>query len=112
MIQSKQCPKCGGGNIAGPHNVHGGEHHIRIDLPGFPTATLIAFTCAKCGYTEMYSDSGGLNNIRSSSRWYSREMDSGPGYEVVPTTRGRKCAVCGTIIEGNDRYCPECGSMI
>ncbi len=111
MIQTKKCPKCGGGNIAGPHNVHGGEHHIKIDLPGISTATIIAITCANCGYTEMYSDRGGLANINRSGRWYSREADSGPTFDYVPAV-GRKCKVCGTVIMGDDRYCPECGSMV
>ena len=55
MIKSRQCPKCGGRRIAGPHRIFG-QHHVRIDLPGMSTATLEAITCADCGYTELYAD--------------------------------------------------------
>ncbi|MGY5875728.1 MAG: zinc ribbon domain-containing protein [Candidatus Thorarchaeota archaeon] len=108
MYQSKQCPKCGGGDIAGPHNVHGGDRHIKIDLPGISTATLLAVTCVRCGYTELYSDGGGLKNIRSSGRFLSRERHHQPAQVRGP----RKCPVCGTKIKQETQYCSECGSMV
>ncbi|MHA2296648.1 MAG: hypothetical protein ACXAEU_20515 [Candidatus Hodarchaeales archaeon] len=41
MIFTGKCPKCNNNRIAGPHRVHGGDsHHVKIDLPGFSTATL------------------------------------------------------------------------
>jgi predicted nucleic-acid-binding Zn-ribbon protein len=103
MIRSKKCPKCGDNRIAGPHNVHGGDGtHIKIDLPGFSTATLLALTCADCGYTEFYSDRIGLDNIRSSGRF------------VIQTRpiRPSKCSVCGAPATGKESYCKECGSLI
>lgn len=104
MIHSKKCPKCGDNRIAGPHNVHGGEGHIKIDLPGFPTATLVALTCANCGYTELYSDRIGLDNIRSSGRFIMHTQ--------ARPTKPSRCSVCGAPASGEDNYCEECGSLI
>lgn len=104
MIRSKECPKCGDRRIAGPHNIHGGEHHIKIDLPGFPTATLIAFTCANCGYTEFYSDRIGLDNIRKSGRFILNTQ--------TRPTRPSKCSVCGAPVSKDGSYCEECGSLL
>jgi predicted nucleic-acid-binding Zn-ribbon protein len=105
MYQSKQCPKCGSGDIAGPHKIHGGEGRIKIDLPGLSTATLVALTCARCGYSEFYSDRGGLANIRRSGRFLSRTHRM-----HVETTR--ICQVCKTQVDSESQYCPECGSMV
>ena len=70
-MHTKICPKCQSREIAGPHRIHGGEHHIRIDLPGMPTATLEAYTCLNCGLTELFPDYGGFRNIQSSGRRYT-----------------------------------------
>jgi len=101
MINSRQCPKCGGTQIAGPHKIFG-QHHVRIDLPGVSTATLEALTCADCGYTELYSDRTGLNNIRKSGRFLSMPQQ----------TSSRSCAFCGTKVRADTTYCPECGNNI
>ncbi len=101
MIKTGQCPKCGGTNIAGPHRIFG-QHHIRIDLPGLSTATLEAFTCADCGYTELYSDSYGLENIRKGGRFISTSQETGHS----------RCPYCGTEIRPGTTFCPECGNTI
>ena len=64
------CPKCNNREIAGPHRLHADERHLKIDLPGLSTATLEAFTCLNCGYTELFPDVGGMNNLRRSGRRY------------------------------------------
>ena len=100
MNRKGKCPKCGGGNVAGPHRVHGGDGaYVKIDLPGFSTATLESFTCADCGYTELYSDRGGLKNIQSSGRFRTQ------------TTQHERntCSICGTRLHAGSNRCPECG---
>ncbi|MFX0108483.1 MAG: hypothetical protein ACFE7R_09385 [Candidatus Hodarchaeota archaeon] len=102
MIRSKQCPKCGDSRIAGPHNLWGGEGHIKIDLPGVYTATLVAYTCAICGYTEIYSDEGGLRNIRRDGRFI-----------VSPSApREAHCRRCGAPIRPGESMCYECGTPL
>ena len=99
MIQTKRCPKCGNNRIAGPHRIFG-QHHVRIDLPGLSTATLEAFTCADCGYTELYSDAMGLRNIRNVGRFVLSRPSQ-------PTAR---CRRCGSYIRPGDSFCQECGT--
>lgn len=67
MRNTGVCPKCGSRDIAGPHRLHA-EGHLSIDLPGWSTATLEAFTCLNCGYTEMFPDGAGFANVRRSGR--------------------------------------------
>ncbi|MHA1449420.1 MAG: hypothetical protein ACTSP4_08375, partial [Candidatus Hodarchaeales archaeon] len=70
MLFRGKCPKCGCGTIGGPFRIHGGDSsHVKIDLPGFSTATLDAFTCCDCGFTEFYADQGGIDNVRRSGRF-------------------------------------------
>ena len=102
MNRTGVCPKCGDNHIAGPHRVHASEHHLKIDLPGFSTATLESFTCANCGYTELYSDRMGLNNIRSSGRFRQ------PVQHAAPKT----CPVCATKVHPGSDRCPECGYQL
>ncbi|MFW9844297.1 MAG: hypothetical protein ACFFEV_06965, partial [Candidatus Thorarchaeota archaeon] len=83
MINSGECPKCGCKSIAGPHRMYG-QQHVRIDLPGVTTATLEALTCIDCGYTELYSDRLGLQNIKKHGRFLGR-----PKGET-----GRVCPFC------------------
>ena len=104
MINTGECPKCGCERIAGPHRVHGGEGHVRIDLPGISTATLEALTCPECGYTELYADNIGLQNIRTSGRFLTRTRTHPQRSEP------RICAFCGTVALGDARVCPECGN--
>ena len=100
MRNSGRCPKCGDTRIAGPHRVHGGEGWVKIDLPGFSTATLDSYTCGNCGYSEFYADQMGLNNIRSSGRFLQRtERQSQP----------TRCPSCLTPLNPGALYCPECG---
>ncbi len=102
MNRTGVCPKCGGNRIAGPHRVHASDHHLKIDLPGFSTATLESFTCTNCGYTELYSDRMGLNNIRSSGRFRQ------PVQHAAPKT----CPVCATKVHPSSDRCPECGYQL
>ena len=101
MINSQECPKCGCDKIAGPHRIFS-QHHVKIDLPGVLTATLEALTCIDCGYTELYSDRLGLDNIKKAGRFLSR-----PQGETA-----RTCPFCGTQIRSDATYCPECGNNI
>ncbi|MFW9920375.1 MAG: zinc ribbon domain-containing protein [Candidatus Thorarchaeota archaeon] len=101
MRNSGSCPKCGDTRIAGPHRVHGGEGWAKIDLPGLSTATLDAYTCGNCGYTEMYADQMGLNNIRSSGRFLQTRNQ---------TQQSRaSCPLCGTPVRPGMIKCTECG---
>ncbi|TFG34087.1 zinc-ribbon domain-containing protein [Candidatus Thorarchaeota archaeon] len=101
MIKTGRCPKCGGTNIAGPHRIFG-EQHVRVDLPGILTATLEAVTCANCGYTELYSDSLGLENIRKAGRFLSTSQSA---------SRTR-CPYCETELRSGASFCPECGNTV
>ena len=96
------CPKCGDNRIAGPHRVHADRMHLKIDLPGLSTATLESFTCASCGYTELYSDPMGLSNIRSSGRFRT------PAHHEAPKT----CPVCATKVHPSSDRCSECGYQL
>ncbi|MFW9958521.1 MAG: zinc ribbon domain-containing protein [Candidatus Odinarchaeota archaeon] len=101
MIRSKQCPKCGSRNIAGPHKMQG-DTYVRVDLPGLSTATLETFTCVDCGYTEMYADEIGLSNIRKVGRFTLN----------APIEETRSCPYCGTLVRHGAHFCPECGNNI
>ncbi|MCK5302615.1 MAG: hypothetical protein KAJ96_05690 [Candidatus Thorarchaeota archaeon] len=103
MIKSRTCPKCGSKQIAGPHRVAGGGY-IRINLSGFSTATLDAFTCSECGYTEFYADKMGLQNIRSKGKF------------VLNPRRGsfrgpKRCPSCGAKTRPESSYCHECATQ-
>ena len=102
MIKSKTCPKCGSKQIAGPHSVVGGDH-VRVNLTGFSTATLKAFTCSECGYTEFYSDKMGLQNIRSKGKF---TLNPRMGVSRVP----RRCLSCGAKTRPGSSYCHECAA--
>jgi predicted nucleic-acid-binding Zn-ribbon protein len=101
MINSRECPKCGGQSIAGPHRIFS-QHHVRIDLPGVSTATLEALTCVDCGYTELYSDRLGLQNIKKYGRFLSRQEGE----------TGRVCPFCSAVVSPKATYCSECGNSI
>lgn len=103
MLNSKQCPKCGSSSLAGPHRILG-DGYVRIDLPGLSTATLEAITCTNCGYTELYSDRIGLQNIRRDGR-----ILQGPS-RSIPRGNPRICRFCGTKANPDAIYCPECGN--
>lgn len=62
MLKSKKiCPGCKSSRIAGPHRVQG-HSWVKVILHN-RTASLIAFSCADCGYTELYTDPKGLENV-------------------------------------------------
>ncbi|MFW9809600.1 MAG: zinc ribbon domain-containing protein [Candidatus Thorarchaeota archaeon] len=105
MIRTKTCPKCRGTRIAGPHRVYG-QHHIRIDLPGFSSATLESFTCADCGFTEFYADAIGLKNINASGRFV---LDSQPFDQQATRI---ECPYCGTKLKPGSISCHECGQYL
>ena len=63
MLKSKKiCPSCKNSRIAGPHQVWGGNRRTKVMLTK-KTASLISFSCADCGFTELYADPKGLENI-------------------------------------------------
>lgn len=64
MLKSnKICPGCKSSRIAGPHKVAGGDYRtIRVWLTK-RSASLLSFSCADCGFTELYADPKGLENI-------------------------------------------------
>ena len=101
MTQERKCPKCGGSNIAGPHKVSG-KYPIRVDIAGFHTATLRAFTCADCGFTEFYVDSKGLKNIHKDDKTLSRPQEGETAH----------CPLCGAEVVPGTTVCPECGNTI
>ncbi|MFX1578833.1 MAG: zinc ribbon domain-containing protein [Promethearchaeota archaeon] len=105
MIHSQTCPKCGSSRIAGPHKV-AGQHHVRVDLPGFSTATLESFTCADCGYTEFYVDQIGLQNINSNGRFL---LGTTP---QEPEITRRTCPYCGSKLRPGAISCHECGQYL
>ena len=72
LKHTAMCPKCQSRDIAGPHRLHADDRHLKIDLPGISTATLESFICLNCGYTELFPDYGGLENIRQNGRRYSK----------------------------------------
>ena len=72
MKHTATCPKCQSRDIAGPHRLHANRYHLKIDLPGMSTATLESFTCLNCGYTELFPDYGGFENIQRNGRRYTR----------------------------------------
>jgi len=101
MNRTGICPKCGGNQIAGPHRLHG-HQHVSLDLPGVLTATLEAYTCADCGYTELYSDRMGLRNVRSQGRFMTSRQQPTP----------KICPICATKVHPNADSCPECGYQL
>ncbi|MFW9794624.1 MAG: hypothetical protein ACFFEE_10000 [Candidatus Thorarchaeota archaeon] len=105
MIRTKTCPKCGNNRIAGPHKIYG-QHHVRIDLPGFATATLESFTCTDCGYTEFYADSIGVDNIRRVGRFALEEQ------HMQPMQTSKFCPYCGTEVRVGSLSCKECGQFL
>jgi len=63
MLKSnKICPGCKSSRIAGPHKVATGNSQTRVWLSS-RSASLLSFSCADCGFTELYADPKGLENI-------------------------------------------------
>jgi predicted nucleic-acid-binding Zn-ribbon protein len=121
MKDSGMCPKCGGTKIAGPHRI-GGEGYTKIDLPGFYTATLEAITCAECGYTELYADRIGLDNLRRDGRFLHNPQSSKIPTSMDSTFQGElhesgrrkvdRCTFCGTKARPGSDFCLECGRIL
>jgi len=99
MLISRACPKCGSTNLAGPHKL-AGQHTVKIDLPGLSTATLESITCTNCGYTELYSDRTGLENIKRDGRVLQN----------IPRSEPKICPFCGTLSRYDAIACSECGN--
>lgn len=108
MMGFQTCPKCNHSRIAGPHRVHADRGHSKIDLPGLSTATLQAFTCVNCGYTELYADRMGRDNIKRSGRFTSRPRTSSRSR----LRRDDVCLTCGALISGETIFCHDCGSKL
>ncbi|MHA1979090.1 MAG: hypothetical protein ACW98I_19455 [Candidatus Hodarchaeales archaeon] len=106
MINSFQCPKCNNNKIAGPHRIHADRRHSKIDLPGLSTATLEAYTCVGCGFTEFYVDDLGRENMIKSGRFLSSK------YERDSFSTKQYCSVCNSEIHKNNEYCDSCGTQI
>ena len=68
MKHSKVCPKCGSNRIAGPHSA-ASYGPIKVQLGLVRSATLKALICAGCGYTELYCDRLGLENVEAFGRF-------------------------------------------
>jgi predicted nucleic-acid-binding Zn-ribbon protein len=68
MKHSKVCPKCGSNRVAGPHSAYS-YGDVKVRLSTVRSATLKAFICAGCGYTELYSDRKGLENVEALGRF-------------------------------------------
>ena len=120
MKNSLSCPKCKNSRIAGPHRVHADRSHSKIDLPGLSTATLQAYTCVDCGYTEFFADQMGRQNIENSGRFLSRRR-AGSESEYHTINRGQSkpnsfpkdmCSTCGALITGDTIFCHDCGSKL
>lgn len=118
MKTSQTCLKCNGSKIAGPHRVHADRSHSKIDLPGLSTATLEAYSCTDCGYTEFYVDHLGRRNIRSSGRFISRRQATPEEHTINLGTSSRinkrddMCSTCGALITGETLFCHDCGSKL
>ncbi|MHA1993356.1 MAG: hypothetical protein ACW97Z_02330 [Candidatus Hodarchaeales archaeon] len=118
MKISESCPKCHRSRIAGPHRVHADRSHSKIDLPGLSTATLQAYTCIDCGYTEFYADHMGRENIKKSGRFLSQRRTE-PDFHTVDFDRTRRinkrndvCPTCGALVTGETIFCDDCGSKL
>ncbi|MHA2352973.1 MAG: hypothetical protein ACXABX_07625 [Candidatus Thorarchaeota archaeon] len=79
---------------------------MSIDLPGLSTATLESFTCADCGFTELYADRIGLQNINKSGRFV---LDSRPQEQQFTK---RTCPYCGSELRPGSISCHECGQYM
>ena len=73
MRDTRTCSNCGSQEIAGPHRLHADEGRLKINLPGLSTATLEAYSCLNCGFTQFFIDQGGLNNIRNAGRIHNTD---------------------------------------
>ena len=118
-MSSVSCSNCGSTQIAGPYRIHGGNGHIKIDLPGLRTATLVSLTCTNCGYVEFYVDDGGLRNIRRLIQYVPEEEKEEPEIddeeEIEPESETETiyyCTQCNHEVNPEDRFCPNCGQKL
>lgn len=70
MKQTGTCPKCGSIEVKGFIKVMG-QSAVHLGISARHSATLEALACANCGYIEFYSDTKGLENIRSHAKPYA-----------------------------------------
>jgi predicted nucleic-acid-binding Zn-ribbon protein len=114
MKESGKCPKCGSADIRGPHRIQG-QYHVKVDLPGMRTATFDSFTCTNCGYSELYTDSLGLDNLKTDGRkhyvrgdYQNRQMKIGNINANFTVT----CSNCISPLAEEDVFCPNCGEKV
>jgi predicted nucleic-acid-binding Zn-ribbon protein len=114
LKNSFKCPKCGNTDIRGPHRI-AEQGSVAVDLPGLRTATFDSFTCAKCGYTELYTDFKGLDNIKKDGRKFY-EIESYKekfGYNKKYTAKpALNCFNCKASLTKEDVFCPNCGQRV
>ena len=64
MKKTGTCPKCESIEVEGPMKNKGGYGSIVLWVSKWTRATYEAYTCLDCGYSEIYPDEKGLENIR------------------------------------------------
>ncbi|HUU79483.1 MAG TPA: hypothetical protein VMX55_14140 [candidate division Zixibacteria bacterium] len=62
MKKSGFCTKCGSNRILGPKKIEE-ELGVKIRI-GWKSAALKAYSCVDCGFTELYPDAKGLENLK------------------------------------------------
>lgn len=101
----EECPRCGGKDIAGPHRL---DNSLTVDLSYVflrlpqKTASLLAYTCAECGYTDIYSDEKGLENIRRYGRLRLSKEEIRKGH----------CQFCGAELNEDMSICVSCKTPV
>lgn len=73
MKHAATCSKCQSRDIIGHHRLHADQRDLSVDLPRISSARLEVFTCLNCGYTELFPNYIGFENIQRSIRKYSRQ---------------------------------------
>ncbi|MHA1975407.1 MAG: hypothetical protein ACW98F_06215 [Candidatus Hodarchaeales archaeon] len=102
MKFTQECPICGSNNISGAHPVStmlGGGIPVIVLQTG-RTSRLRSLTCLTCGYTQIYADRKGLQNLRESGKVYE-----------IPDMENVYCPQCGARFEKGLRKCSKCGLM-
>lgn len=69
MKYSKICPSCRSKEISGPHKNHS---NMVLILPS-RTATLEGYSCFVCGFTQLFIDKIGLENLIKKGKIYNTE---------------------------------------
>jgi predicted nucleic-acid-binding Zn-ribbon protein len=114
MKETGKCPKCGNTDIRGPHRIQG-QYHVKVDLPGMRSATFDSLTCTKCGYSELYSDRLGIDNIKRDGRRYHTHKDYNTRNMKIGDISANfsiNCSNCKSYLVEEDVFCPNCGLKI